>query len=64
MFQFGDAFALIEDVRFVALAGVQDFGDESAPNLWRYLLEQFACELLLFVERNAEPKAKLGVVLK
>ncbi len=64
LLQFGDTLALIEDVRFVALTRVQDFGDESAPNLRRQLLEQFACELLLFVERNAEAKPELRVVLK
>ena len=43
-------FALIEDVCFIALARIQDFGGERAADLRRKLLEQFAGELLLFIE--------------
>ena len=62
--QLGHALALLEDVRFVALARVQDLRGESAPNLRRELLEQFAGELLLLVERNAEAETELRVVFE
>jgi hypothetical protein len=41
---------LFRDIGFITLARIQDFGGQVSSNLRRYVLEQFAGKLLLFVE--------------